>query len=172
MEEQTVTPASVGIRYGLITGFISIIYSLLLFVTGLHLNKGFSYLAILIPIVGIVFAYRNFKNENGGFMSYGQGLGTGTILGAVSGVMSSIFSYIYIKFIDGSIMEQIRNGSIEEMEQKGLSDEQIDNAIKITEKFSTPEMMFLFGLIGAVFMAFLISLIVAAVMKNNRPEFE
>ena len=128
MNEQTVSPGSVGVRYGIITGFVSIIYSLVLYMTGLHLNKGLSYLGTIIPIVGIVMAYLYYKRENGGFMSYGQGLGTGTILATVSGVLSGTFTYIYMKFIDGNILEQIRNASIEEMENKGMSEEQIEQA--------------------------------------------
>ncbi|KAA3435910.1 DUF4199 domain-containing protein [Rufibacter hautae] len=172
MQEPTVTPASVGIRYGIMTGFASIIFSLVLYLTGLHLNKGVTYLGTIIPIVGIILAYRYYKKENGGFMSYGQGLGTGTILATVSGVLSGIFTYIYLKFIDSNIIEQIRNASIEEMENKGMSDEQIEQATSMTEKFTTPEMMFLFGIVAAVILGFILSLIIAAIMKRSRPEFE
>ncbi|GGK89528.1 DUF4199 domain-containing protein [Rufibacter glacialis] len=172
MNEQTVSPGSVGVRYGIITGFVSIIYSLILYMTGLHLNKGLSYLGTVIPIVGIIMAYLYYKKENGGFMSYGQGLGTGTILAAVSGVLSGTFTYIYLKFIDGNILEQIRNASIEEMENKGMSDEQIEQAASMTEKFTTPEMMLIMGVVGAVLLGFILSLLIAAVMKRNRPEFE
>ncbi|RNI30330.1 DUF4199 domain-containing protein [Rufibacter immobilis] len=172
MNERTVTPGSVGVRYGIITGFISIIFSLILYVTGLHTNKAVTYIGMIIPIAGIVLAYNYFKKENNGYMSYGQGLGIGTLLATVSGVLSSIFAYIYLKFIDPNIIEQIRNSSIEEMERNGMSDEQIEAATSMTEKFTTPEMMFIFGLIGAVFLGFIFSLIIAAIMKRNRPEFE
>ncbi|MBC3540755.1 DUF4199 domain-containing protein [Rufibacter sediminis] len=172
MHEPAVTPSSVGIRYGVITAFISIIFSLILYVTGLHTNKGLSYASMIIPIIGIVLAYNYFKKENGGFMSYGQGLGTGTIVTAVSGVLSGLFTYIYLKFVDPNVLEQIRNSSIEEMENKGMSDEQIEQAVSMTEKFTTPEMMLVMGLIGAVILGFFLSLIIAAIMKRSRPEFE
>lgn len=172
MQEQAPTPASVGIRYGIITGFVSIIFSLILYMTGLHLNKGLSYLGMIIPVVGIVLAYKHFKSENAGYMSYAQGLGLGTTLAVVAGVLSSIFTYIYLKFIDGSIIEQIRNASVEELEKNGMSDEQIEQAMSMTESFTSPEMMFVFGIVGAAFWGFIVSLIVAAIMKNSRPEFE
>ncbi|WP_181309063.1 DUF4199 domain-containing protein [Rufibacter sp. XAAS-G3-1] len=172
MNEQTVTPGSVGVRYGIMTGFASIIFSLVLYLTGLHTNKMVSYLGMIIPIVGIVMAYNYFKKENNGFMSYGQGLGTGTILSAVSGVLSGIFTYIYLKFVDANIIQQIRNASIEEMESKGMSDEQIEQATSMTEKFTSPEMMLVMGFIGAIILGFILSLVIAAIMKRNRPEFE
>ncbi|RNI24478.1 DUF4199 domain-containing protein [Rufibacter latericius] len=172
INEPAVTPASVGVRFGIMTGFASIIFSLVLYLTGLHLNKGVSYLGTIIPIIGIVMAYRYYKRENHGFMSYGQGLGTGTILATVSGVLSGVFTYIYLKFVDSNIIQQIRNASIEEMENKGMSDEQIEQATSMTEKFTTPEMMLVFGVVGAVILGFILSLIIAAIMKRNRPEFE
>ncbi|WP_207436369.1 DUF4199 domain-containing protein [Sabulibacter ruber] len=172
MNEQTVTPGSVGVRYGIITGFISVLYSLILFITDLNTNPVLSNLSLLILLGGIIMAYVYFKKENMGFMSYGQGLGIGTLLSAISGLLSGIFVYIYVEFIDTGLVERMRNIQIEKMEEQGLSDEQIEQAMAMAEKFTGPLMMLVVTIIASAFFGFVFSLIVAAIMKRNRPEFE
>ena len=59
---------------------VSVIYSLILYIT----EQIYQYLArlwfsFIILIVGIVMAHKHFKNENGGFMTYGQGLSIGSL---------------------------------------------------------------------------------------------
>jgi len=168
----TTSPSSVAIRFGLIIGFVSIIYSLILFVTETNTNTTLSWLGMIIPIVGIVLAYKAFKNENDGYMSYGQGLGIGTLLSAISGILSGLFTYVYVSFIDPTVLSRMREMQVLELEKKGMSDEQIEQAQGMVEKFSGPGMMLVFAIIGGIVIGFIISLIVAAIMKNNRPEFE
>ncbi|PJJ61297.1 DUF4199 domain-containing protein [Hymenobacter chitinivorans] len=174
MENQS-TPASstaVGVRYGLLTGLISVIISFALNVAGLE-NSPAKWLTLLILIGAIVLAHRAYKQQNGGFMSYGQGLGIGTTLSAVSGVLSAIFTYVYVTIIDTNFIARLMDKTRADMEAKGsMSDEQIDQAMAMTGKFMNGPMMMVSVLIGAVMMGLLASLIISAITKNNRPEFE
>jgi hypothetical protein len=42
--------------------------------------------------------------------------------------------------------------------------------LEMQNKFITPKMMAAFGLIGGVFIGFIISLITGLILKRNRPE--
>lgn len=172
MHETNPSPSSVALRYGLITGFLLIIYSLILYVTGLNENKLVASLGYLILIGGIIVAYKHFKRENGGFMSYGQGLGIGTLIGVIVGLLAGVFGYIYTKFIDPTVIQRELDKQIEQMENKGLSEEQIEQAMEMGEMFSGPVAIILMSLLIYALSAFIFSLIIAAIMKNNRPEFE
>ncbi|WP_205500655.1 DUF4199 domain-containing protein [Rufibacter psychrotolerans] len=172
MNEQTVTPTSAGLRYGLITGFILIIYSLVLYLTELNENTWLSALGFLILVGGLFFAFKYFKADHAGFMSYGQGLGTGTILGAVVGVLVGIFSAVYINLIDPSIMQKQIDLQVEQMENRGLSDEQIEQSLEMVNTFSGPVPTVLMSILLYALGAFLLSLVIAAIMKRSRPEFE
>lgn len=173
--ENTATPVtttSVAVRYGLLAGLISVIISFGLNMAGLE-NSPAKWLTSLVLVGGIFLAQKAFKQQNGGFMSYGQGLGIGTILAVVSGLLSAIFSYVYITFIDPEFLGRIMDKTRAEMEAKGsMSDAQIDQAMGWTSKMMTGPMMFVSVLIGSLIMGFLVSLIVSAIVKNNRPEFE
>lgn len=175
METNTtpVTTTSVGLRYGMLTGLVSIIYMFVLFVSDLMMNTAAQWGGLIVPIVGIYLAHQSFKLQNAGFMSYGQGLGIGVLLSAVSGLLTAIFNYIYRTIIDpdmaGRMMESVRA----KMEAAGnMTDEQIDSALKMSQKFSAGPIGIVFGVLVTVFTGFIIALIVSAFTKHAQPEFE
>ena len=57
------------------------------------------------------------------------------------------------------------------MEEQGrLSEEQIDQAMEMTAKFMTPEMMLIFGIVGGVIMGLIVALIVTIFTQKKNPE--
>ena len=164
--------ARIALKWGLITAILIIIYTVVLYMTGYFKNPSLSWLSFLLLVFGIFMALREFKSLNSGYMSFSEGLGVGTLMSAVTGLLSSIFSYIYINFIDTTIMQQMSDLQREQMEERGLSSEQIDQAMELAAKFTSPGLIFLFGIIGYVLFGFIFSLIVSAIVKNTKPEVE
>ena len=173
MNEKPVTVWSTALRYGLIVGLISVIYSLILSLTDNSMNRALSSISYLFIIGGMVMAFKYFKEHNGGFMRYGQGLGIGTLMSLIAGFITSLFMYIYVKFIDTTLMDRAMEMQRAQMEEAGtMSDEEIEMAIEMGSKFSTPELAFVSAIIGLIIVGFLMSLVIAAAMRNPRPEFE
>ena len=174
--ENTSTPVSttsIAVRYGLLTGIVSIIYAFMLLAANLEQNTALSLLSLLILIGGIFLAHKNYKDNNGGFMSYGQGLGIGTIVSLISGLLGSIFRYIYMSFIDPSAAQRAIDQARAKLEEAGtMSDAQIDQAVQMSQRFSSGPVGVAVGIIMSVIVGFLLSLIIAAITKHNRPEFE
>lgn len=170
----SVTTTSAGLRYGVIIGIVSVIYSFVLMITNMEQQTGAGIITFAILIAGIVLAHKYYKQHNAGFMSYGQGLGIATVVGAVSGLLGGIFRYVYITFIDPQYMENMMNTIRAKFEADGkMSDEQIDQAMQMTQKFSgTGPVSIVFAVLGTAFFAFLLALIISAITKRNRPEFE
>ena len=163
---------TVAVRYGIITGIVTVIYSLILYMTELNNNKWLSFISTAILIVGIVLAHRYFKSLNSGYMSYGQGLGIGSLLSVIVGVFSGIFMYVYLKFIDSTVIERMQEAQYIEMEKRGMSEEQMEQAIQLSQKMTGPEMMVVWAILGTLFFGFILSLIISAITKHTRPEFE
>ena len=163
---------SVAIRYGIITGIVSVIYSLILYMTELNNNTWLSLISTAILIVGIVLAHNFYKAANNGFMSYGQGLGIGSLLSLIVGFFSAIFLFIYLKFIDSTVMEKMQEAQYVEMEKRGMSEEQIEQAIQLSQKMTSPELMVVWAILGSLVFGFFLSLIISAITKHTRPEFE
>ncbi len=171
MQEQ-VSTARVALKYGVITSVASIVYSTLLMVLGQNQNQALGALGFVILVAGIVFAMRDYREQNNGFMTYGQGLGIGSLIAAIVGVIGSLFTMFYIQFIDNTIIRQSIDKARSDMEARGMDDSQIDQAMEITEKFMTPGVMFLVQVLTYLFIGFIISLILAAILRKDKPVFE
>lgn len=167
-----VTPTSIGIRYGLITGVIVTIISFLQLAFISDPETPVRWLSAVVMIVAIVMAHKAFKALNNGFMSYGQGLGIGTVLTVVAGTISSIFSYVYMTFIDPSYMGRVMDLTRAKLEAQGIDEAQIDQAMAMSSTFAGGPLTIVFGILGALIGGFIVSLIISAFTKNNRPEFE
>jgi len=168
--ETQISPSKTGLRYGLIAAVVLIIYSLILQLTGLMANQALGYVSYLILAVIIYLAHNSFKSSGDGFMKFGQGVTIGMVISTIAGVISGIFSYIYIKYVDDSIIKIAMDKAYESMEQKGMSDEEINQAMSITEKFMTPAMILIMGVVFMLIFGLIISLIVSAITKKDNPE--
>ena len=161
---------SVSIKWGLINGLIGIVFFIIIDLAGQAGNQGLQWIGLLIFLVILILAHKEFKDEGNGFMTYGQGLGIGTLLAVISGMISNLFFLIYVSFISSDFIEIIKEKQIMEMEDKGMSDSEIDQAMGFAEVFMTPVAMSFMGLIFGVFFAFIVSLIVSIFTKNQSAE--
>ena len=164
------TTARIALKWGLILGVVSIIYSLILFLTDNIGNQSLGYLAYVFSIVAITLAMRDFKNLNGGYMSYGQGVGLGTLTAAISGFLSSLFSVFYMNVIDPGVMTRLTDKAREDMEARGnMTDEQIDQGMEIMAKFQSPVILFIVGIIAATLLGLVFSLVISAIIRRDKP---
>jgi hypothetical protein len=168
----SVTTTSVALRYGLLTGLVNVLFSFALFVTQTD-QSPIRWLGLVILIGGMVLAHNAYKQANAGFMDYSEGLGIGALMSIISGTLSTAFSFVYMKFIDPDYMSRIMDTARAKMEAKGgMTDEQIDQAMSMMQKFSSAGWMVLFGVLGSLLFGFLIALVVSAITKNPKPQFE
>ncbi|UOQ71877.1 DUF4199 domain-containing protein [Hymenobacter cellulosilyticus] len=169
------SPVAVGIRYGLITGLLWIIVDFILRATELSFKYSIYVTAsIAVYALGIILAHRFFKQQNHGFMTYGQGILIVVVLSLISGFISSLFNYAYVNFIDPDYPLRMRTdmeawmssmpGVQEEQIQKsleGLSDEKMKSPLQIGK-----------STLGGAFGGLITGLIVSIFTKHKRPEFE
>jgi Protein of unknown function (DUF4199) len=164
--------ARIALKWGLISAICSIIYTTILYFTGMWKTSAFAWIGYIFLAGGIIMAMREFKSQNNDYMSYGEGLGIGSLLSAVSGVISAIYGYIYMNFIDNTMTQQIIEMQSTKMAEQGMTEEQIDQAMQMAGKFMTPGMMFIFTVLGMLFFGFILSLIISAIMRKNKPEMD
>ncbi len=166
------TTTSVALRYGLLTGLVSVIFSLILYLTKLDQSPA-KWIGVAILAAGIYLAHIEFKKKNGGFMEYGQGLGIGTLLSVVDGILSGVFIYIYVTFVDINWVQRSMDVTRGQMEARGqMTDEQIDQAMEMTAMFMTGPALLIVSIVVNLLLGFILSLIISAITKNSRPEFE
>lgn len=175
MEETTVPPVStrsVGIRYGLIMGVIGIALFVIFIAAGVDIQGPARWLNVLVLAVVIFLAHKYFKENGDGYMTIGQGTGIGFWMCLVSSSLSSVFTYVYVKFIDTGFIQQMMDKTREGMEEKGtMSEEQVDQAMAMTAKFMTPEMMLILGLVFGVIFGVIVALIVSLFTQKKNEAF-
>ena len=167
--EKEITPSSVGLKYGLILGLASILVSAINFMLGGSTSGPSSWIGFILIIVAIVLAMREYKNLGDGFMGYGQGFSIGFFVSLISGIIGALFSYVYLKFIDDSIIEAARNEALLNLEEQGIG---ADNpAAGFIDMFTSPGAISAMALLGSIILGIIFTLIIAAIMKKDRPEF-
>jgi hypothetical protein len=181
MDSTTTTPstARVALKYGLLTGLGLIILYMIMNLSGLSFtdNKGIGIInslatLLIIPCIGIVLAMKDFRAQNSGFMSYGQGLGLGTLVGGVAGAVSSAFTTLYNAFIDPTAIPRTLEMQRQALEDQNLDDAQIDQAMVMTEKMLAPSVAIPVTIVMLVFLCFIYSLIISAIMKKEQNELQ
>lgn len=178
MENQTIDTSTTGAwerpktgavskRYGIITALSVVIYSLVINIARLNTSKALGWLVYLIIIVGIVKASQEFKKSTRGTMTFGEGFRIGAVICLITGTVSAIFTYIYLAFIDSSLIALGLEKARESMESQGLSEDKIEARLAVAAKFVTPPMMSLWTLLGTIFIGLIISAIIAAITKKT-----
>lgn len=159
-----------AMNYGLITGIGIILVTVIFYIMGELANPWANYLGYAVLIIGIVLGIKNYRdNMNNGFITYGTALGTGTLVGLFAAIISSIFSILLFHVIDPAAMQQILvNAELKMIESMpDLTDEQLEAALKMSRTMMQPGLMFVFGVATYTFISFILSLIIAAIMKKN-----
>lgn len=172
LENEYVSPRPIAMKWGAIAGVVGILSTVLQDVLNMVQETAFGVVGAAISIALIVMAHREYKSSGDGFMDYGQGVGMGFWYGLVSSAISSVFLFIYVKFISTTFLDSIKEKQYQALEERGMSDAQIEQSMEMTSAFSGPTAMLVMGIIGGVIIAVVLALIVSAFTKKSRPEFE
>jgi hypothetical protein len=142
----------IGVKYGMILALISIVYFIVLDLLDIDITQGVGRWANMIFNFGILFwAHIFFKGTNKGYMSYSEGFRIGFWIALVAPLVSGVFTYVYIKFIDTSFISKMHDRARESIQARGiLTEDQIDHAMLVNAKFLTPEYLLILSLIGGV----------------------
>lgn len=179
MNFQKTSILPIALKYGFILTAVSFIISLSLtygLISGVlpfPLFGAISFiLSVIAMLVFVLFAYREFKAQSGGFMTFGEGFKLGTLLIFFSGVCGVLLSIFYFRFIDPEAQKTVTDMTLDfsmslfekgniEM-PPGFEEEQRAQV----EKNQSPLYQFLYGAGGSLVIGAILSLIMAAIGKK------
>ncbi len=173
MENKPTEAKKFVLNYGVLLGILSVILGVVMYVTDAHLDPSIIYTVIssLILIVVITYGIKAFKQENGGFLNLTEALKVGIGIAVIGGLISAIFSYVLMTFIEPDFMAQTmevtRNKMLET--NPNMTEDQVEEAMEMGASFSSPWVLMAFSLIGSLFFGLIISLIAGLVMKKENP---
>ena len=165
-----------AVIYGVYAGLALILISLLSNLLGLvdmtNPQGGMSWLINIlnyaVVAVAMVFSVKDFRdNENGGAVSFGKAFGVSFTSLLIIALISIVWSYLYFAVIDPEMLDTIKEYSVEQMREQGLSEEQLESASGVNNFILNPLGMSITAGLSLVFMGAIIGIVVAAVMKKD-----
>ena len=167
--------AKVAMTYGAMYGLASCIVYLAFYFGGAAIdNKWPQYLGWAILLVTLYIGIKNYRDQDlGGYISYGKSLGTGVLIGMFGGIIAGAFSVLMFTVIDPSLVEKIIEKTQQDLVEKGnMSEDQISMAVSMTRKFMHPGILFIFAVLGTMFLSFIFSLIISIFTKKEQTPFQ
>ena len=175
--ETTGKTSNIGLSYGLITGLIICIITLIQYLGGLKTYLSpVGFLTYIILLVMAVLAGQKQKKLNGGYLEFSEALKVTFSVFASALLLQTLFTYVLLNFIDVSFKEalaqEVMNKSEEFMRKFGASESMIDEAMekaRQSDSFAFGNMMLGFGIWCIVW--FIVCLIISAIIKKSKPVF-
>ena len=157
--------------FGMATSIAVIILALIIYLAGLK-NSALNYLSYPIAIAIGCIGVKKWREQNGGYLTYGQTYVHLILQTLVYSAVITIWTLIFMLYIAPGMMEDQMLIQQANMEEKGMSQAEIDMAMHYARKFTSPGMMTIFAFLGNTIFMGLIHLIVAAIMKKDPPAFQ
>lgn len=170
MEEKSTFWTS-AMTYGLYVGVTIVLYSVILYVFGQIMNTTLSLASYVIIAAGILLSQLHYRNNQlNGSITYGKALGFGVAVMLFAGILQSLYTVILFKFVDPTLIDQMRLLQEEAMLKQGMNEESIEAATDMMAKFQSPVIMGISGLFSSALVGFIISLITSIFVKKNDEE--
>ncbi len=171
--EKSSSRKNIMINYGLLLGFFTILISVINYAFGNAYEPHWSInvINIIAMIAAMVLGIREYKKQNGSFLTLGQGLKTGVGIALISAIISAIYIYIFAKFIEPDFVENI----IEIQRQKFLENPNMPEDMIETIGENTRKYFYAYTigtiLIFSVFIGFVVSLIASLAMQKKEEQY-
>lgn len=181
MENENATPSFMNHagKHALILGGISVVLTLAAYAIDYTLlaSMSFGLISLAVYLGYGIYSGINYRNEIGGYLSFGKAFQHGFVVFAVSALISTIFNILLYTVIDPELPEKITEVAVENaqkmMEGFGMSGDQLDEAMQKTKEDTIKRytagglaMSYGFTLIGCAIFA----LISGAIAKRKEPE--
>jgi hypothetical protein len=170
---ESIKPNNVKIatKWAVIYTITSIVITYATELLDLDPNSPIKYLSYLPFIAFCFLAQKEYKDQLGGYITFGEGFNTGFKYSLFSGFMLAIFFYIYLAFLNPGALDKAVEQQQTAMAEQNMSQEQIDQAMEMTKKYGA-----LFGsivaAIGSLISGCIVALITAAILKKERSAFD
>ncbi|MEM6724749.1 MAG: DUF4199 domain-containing protein [Bacteroidota bacterium] len=169
MSQSTPSKMNIALKWGMIGLMISIIQSMGFYLLDFD-NQMVSFLcAIAILSIVSVMAINAYKDENGGFASFGQGFTTSFFTMLVLAVAGFAWTYLFFEVIAPEARQEIIDNEVVKMQARGLDDDQIEKALVDFKFFFSTIWFCTIGVVVNIVVGTIISLITGAILKEENP---
>ena len=172
----TTTPVTISIRFGLLIAVVGVLIDFLVRVVGVSVlvySIIAGGLALVVAIGGIILAHRAFRQANGGLMSYWQGILIALIALMISGIISALFNYLYVNYVDPNFVGHMKEEMVAFMERNRVPEDQIEkNVARLNDMSPSLGMGLLKGVQNGLIGGAVFGLIISIFTKRKPADFD
>lgn len=167
---------NVAVKWGAMIGIASVILSLLFYLTGMiNMETGKTgwigtIVSLAIPVAGIYMALNEYKKANNDNLTTGNGASIGILCGLVSGIISAVYTFIFMSYIAPEMLETIKEAQLASMD--GMSNDQEEQMVKMMDLFMSPAVASVLSVLGSLILSLIIGFVLGLIMKNSNPNAE
>ena len=161
----------VSLKYGLILGGLTVLYSLIINQIGLGTDRTIASLSYLILPIVLFLAIKKNQVVSEEY-SFGAGFKTGFKATALASLIILVFTYVYFSFIDPDMIQFIIEQAENDLYAQNMSEEQVEMAIEMQKAFIQPGTMAIMGGIAYLIFGTVLALIIAAITKRSDQEIQ
>ena len=173
MENENYPVGKHSLYYGIFTGLGLVVVSLIFYLLDLFGESWTSYFSYLILLAGIVISSLYYRNNRlNGLIAYGKSVSVGFLTGLFAAVITAIFTYIFLLYLGEDYISVMLEKAEENILETNpdLSDEELDMALNMAEKFMKPLWMSIIAFFSSVFFSLIFALIASIfIKKENQP---
>lgn len=164
----------IGIKYGVICGLVYIILGLISLLLGTTTQSS-PFIGILIGLAIVVgtffvifYGIKDFRdNVNNGALSIGEGVKLGALIALIAALLTVLFNQFYHYVVDPEYFDRMLASSREALEDRGMSDDQIDQTMKWTSMMQNPVWSIGFTIVWTTLWGLIKGLISGAILKKE-----
>jgi hypothetical protein len=175
--EQTVQPQinfiREGLKIGLINGAIALLLMYGSYYAGLNTFVTVQFISRFIPYMMIILILYGFtlRTKTGGYLSLRDGLQYSFMSYVVVAVLVAIGTYILFNLVDKGLTQKSFDLSMEKMKNMGMSQEELEKRLGKKGEQKTDFATIFLGTGMGLIWDFVISLIVALIIRREKPAF-
>lgn len=166
METKAPNPTAIATKWALFYLLVSIIITYTFQFLNIDQNSAAKYIGYVPFIVFCILAQKEYKDQLGGFITFGQAFNPGFRYSLFGGLLLAIFIYIYLGILSPEVLAKAMEEQQSVMAEKGMSQDQIDKGIEMGSKYGA-----IFGAIATAISTLvfgcIVALIGAAILKKE-----
>ncbi len=169
----------IPLKWGLLTGFISILmttigFTFILGSSSYMLFIAFNIISFLVTVILFGIAGAQQRKALGGYISIRQAFSAIFKVILITLVMTTVYGLLYAKTIDPQVNDKIKEGTVAFMESRGIPDEVIDErvaAFETTIENSTKPLTLIFSFASNLIWYSIVGFICALIVRRKKPVF-
>jgi len=166
----------IAFKWGGIMGIALIVSSLLFYLMGASEPSSpgsiiSTILSYIISIGTLVMGIKAYKLSNGNNLTLGDGIVLGILIAIVGGIIMAIYTYIFLVYIDTSILETIKDQSLSQASTENMDADQAEMVENFMGVLTSPTTMSVSIIVMKIFLGLFVGLTSGLIMKNTKEEY-